>query len=350
MIDRINKLKNIIRQSQADVFFITDPVNVRYMSGFTGGEAQLLISRTESVLITDFRYLEQAAHETKGLYEIRKREAGVSVYNLVKDILAKMNARSVAVEEGHISHKDYKDLKNTIGDIHLTAQNCDVENLRQIKYIDELSLIRKAAAIGKEAFEYIKGIIEPGMTENFVKNELEYKVKQLGASDMSFETIVASGKRSAMPHGTASGKIIEDGDIITIDFGCVYNGYCSDMTRTFFVGKKQPDTELLKIYDIVDSAYKIAVSKACAGISAKDLDAEARDYIKEKGYGEYFGHALGHGVGLAVHESPSINMKNNKSLSVGEVITIEPGIYIEGLGGVRIEDMAIIKENGCEII
>ena len=344
---RVGKLNQIIEKVEAEAFFITNPVNARYMSGFMGGEATLLIGGGKRLLITDFRYLEQARAETQGLYEIIKLD--MPLYKLLKNTLSTCNISRLAVEESHITHKDYLELSAVLGsDISLFDQKEQVEFLRQVKDEDELRCIKKAAEIGDEALKNIFQTIKPGMSENEVRNQLEYRMKQLGAEDVSFETIVASGVRSAMPHGKASAKIIEDGDIVTIDFGCVYNGYCSDMTRTFFMGSASD--ELLKIYNIVNEAQARAISAARAGMTGVQLDSVARNYIRDNGYGDYFGHGLGHGVGLMIHEEPNANTRNDRPLPAGAVITIEPGIYIEGVGGVRIEDMVLITQTGCELL
>ena len=348
---RIEIIKTIASLTEGRAFYTTNPINVRYLSGFTG-EGSLLISREITILITDFRYIEQAAKETNGLYKIVKQT--LPGYECLKLLVKEYKIKELAIEEEHITYKDYKELRNTIGEeTKITGQEGQTEKLRQVKDESEIFLIKKAAKIGRDAFDYIVQNIKPGMSEVYISNELEYKFKQLGAEGKSFETIVASGKRSAMPHGTASEKIINEGDILTLDFGCIYKGYCSDMTRTFFVGtpRKCDETEkLIKIYNIVAEAQQAAIQAVRPGISGQKLDLVAREYIKSKGYGEYFGHGLGHGVGLMIHEEPNANLRNEKPLVPGNVITIEPGIYIEGLGGVRIEDMVCITNTGCEIL
>ncbi len=208
--------------------------------------------------------------------------------------------------------------------------------------------MKKACEITDQAFSHILTFIKPGVTEIEVANELERYLKTLGASAMSFDTIVASGLRSAMPHGVASDKVIEEGDVVTLDFGCYYQGYSSDMTRTIAVGSIDPKLE--EIYHVVLDAHNLVNQKAKAGMTGAELDAIARDYISEKGYGQYFGHSLGHGVGLDIHEAPGVNAKNDQPVEVGMVITNEPGIYIEGLGGVRIEDDLVVHPDHVELL
>lgn len=219
-----------------------------------------------------------------------------------------------------------------------------VEKLREVKSEEEIVILQQAVNIAEKAYNYILGFIKPGMTEIEVANELDFYMRNLGATGVSFDTIVASGVRSAMPHGVASDKVIEEGDMVTIDFGCYYKGYASDMTRTFAVG--DPGEKLKEIYAIVQEANRRVTEQAKAGMTGAELDAIARDYITEKGYGPQFGHTTGHGLGLEVHEAPSISFRNEEKLVENNVVTNEPGIYIAGLGGVRIEDDLVIKEDG----
>jgi Xaa-Pro aminopeptidase len=217
-----------------------------------------------------------------------------------------------------------------------------------VKTEKELEKMAKAADIADQAFHHIIGYIRPGVTERAVALELEIYMKKLGASALSFETIAASGVRSSMPHGIATDKIIEDGDFLTLDFGCVYDGYCSDMTRTVVVGKATQKQK--KIYGVVLEAQIAALNAIREGINGIDVDKIARDVISSRGYGEYFGHGLGHGVGLEVHEEPRLSPTGTKKLLENMVVTDEPGIYIPGFGGVRIEDLIVVKKDGCEVL
>lgn len=351
---RVNGLRAWMQEKNIEGAYINNPVDVRYLSGFTGGEAELFVSADKAVLITDSRYTIQAGLETKGVYEVVTVGGGWKIiYDKVKELTVVAGVKTLAVEESYLSHKEYKFAAEALEGVALTDLDGAVAKLREIKDAGELAIMEKAAAIGDAAFAHVLQIIKPGMTENEVKNELEHKMKQLGASATSFETIVASGVRSAMPHGTASEKIIEDGDIVTMDFGCIYEGYCSDMTRTFFVGDPsgRPETAQLKeIYEIVNTARQRAADAARAGMTGAEVDAVARDYIKEKGYGDAFGHGTGHSVGLEIHESPNVSPRNGEPLPEGVVVTIEPGIYIEGLGGVRIEDSVYLTREGCRYL
>ena len=351
---RIEGLRAIMQERNWEACYVNNPVNVRYLSDFTGGEAELFITANTATLITDSRYTIQAQEETKGVFQVITVGGGLqSVYDKVKELAEAEQVKTIAIEESYATHKEYKFAEAALNGIVLMDQDGAVAKLREIKDAVELKVMEKAAAIGDEAFAYVLQLIKPGMTENEVKNELEHRMKQLGASATSFETIVASGVRSAMPHGTASEKIIEDGDIVTMDFGCVYQGYCSDMTRTFFVGdptKRQETKQLTEIYDIVNRARQNAVDAAQAGMTGSQVDAIARDYIKEHGYGQCFGHGTGHSVGLEIHETPNVSPRNTNPLPEGVVVTIEPGIYIEGLGGVRIEDSVYLTQDGCRYL
>jgi Xaa-Pro aminopeptidase len=223
-----------------------------------------------------------------------------------------------------------------------------IEKLRLIKTDAEIKILKVAADIADAAFKHILDFLRPGKTELEVSNELEFFMRRAGATSSSFDTIVASGYRSALPHGVASDKVIEAGDIVTMDYGCYYNGYVSDITRTVAVG--EPDAKLKEIYDIVLEAQLLGMAGIKPGMTGREADAITRDYITEKGYGEYFGHSTGHGIGLEIHEGPGLSMKSDVILEPGMVVTCEPGIYIPGLGGVRIEDDTLITKDHNEAL
>ena len=239
-------------------------------------------------------------------------------------------------------------LSNAVKDkgIELKPLNDVLMKPRQIKTPEEIELLRQAEHIGDLAFEDILGILKPGMTELEVAAELEYSMKKHGAEGFSFDTIAASGKNSSMPHAIPSEKKLENGDFLTMDFGCIYKGYCSDMTRTVCIGKASDEQK--KIYNIVLSAQLAVLENLKPGMMCKDVDRIARDYITAQGYGEYFGHGLGHGVGLYIHESPAFNTRDTSIVKAGMIETDEPGIYLPNKFGVRIEDMILITEDGCE--
>ena len=341
-MSRIDKVRNKLTELNVDALLVTESKNLRYLANFTGSAGVAIITATESYFVTDFRYTEQATEQAVG-FNIRIHKQPIMAE--VNEILNENNVTKIAIEANQMNVATYLQIKELFTAEIVETQGL-VEKIREIKEPDELASIKAACEITDQSFDHILKFIKPGVTELEVANELEAFLKSKGASAMSFDTIVASGVRSSMPHGVASNKVIEDGDMITLDWGCYYNGYSSDMTRTIAVGKVDPELE--KIYHIVLEAHERVNSSAKAGMTGKEIDALARDYITEQGYGEYFGHSTGHGLGLDVHELPAISVKNDEPVKAGMVITNEPGIYIPGLGGVRIENDLIVTEDGVE--
>ena len=249
-------------------------------------------------------------------------------------------------EDKSISYSQYKAINDVIGSVvSLVELGDSVDNLRMVKTEEEIELIAKAEAIGDEAFNHIINYVEVGMTEKQVALELEYVMKSLGADGLSFDTIVASGTNSSMPHAVPTDKVIEDGDFLTLDFGCIYNGYCSDMTRTVHMGDEMTEKQL-QVYTVVLNAQKEALKAIKPGMVCSHIDKIARDYIEAAGYGDFFGHGLGHGVGLYIHEEPRFSRKCDVILEPGMVLSVEPGIYLPGEFGVRIEDLVVVTEEG----
>jgi len=341
--NRIEKLKSRLTKLGLDSFLIMSPLNRRYMSGFTGTAGMLLITLKDNFLITDFRYLEQAAQEAPH-YQIVKQEFPFT--KTLKDLLQRLPVESMGIESDFVTVKQFQELADNLSFLKLFPKEGEIETLRLVKDAEEIVNIKKAAQIADQAFNHILNIIKPGMKEIEVAMELEFFMRSQGATGTSFETIVASGIRSALPHGVASEKVIEAGDFVTMDFGCIYNGYCSDMTRTVVIG--QPTPKQTDIYNIVLEAQLKGLNYVRAGLGAKEVDLKSRSYITGKGYGDNFGHGLGHGLGLNVHENPSLSPRDNTELLVNMVVTVEPGIYIPHWGGVRIEDLVIIKDTGFE--
>ncbi|MBO0475936.1 aminopeptidase P family protein [Vagococcus sp. DIV0080] len=342
MINRVDKLREKMKAEGIASFLITSPYNLRYLTGFTGTTGVALIGLEEAFFITDFRYTEQAAKQCVG-YEIVKNVG--PILEVVADLVESKTIENLAFEESFVAFKQYVELE-TLLEVDLIPVSGMIEELREIKDESEIAIVEKACEIADKAFSHILTYIKPGMTEIQVANELDFYMRSLGASGVSFETIVASGLRSAMPHGVASDKVIEQGDMITIDFGCYYNGYVSDMTRTISLG--EPSDKLREIYEIVKEAQQRVLDAAKPGMSGIELDAIARDYIASKGYGEAFGHSTGHGIGLEIHEGPNVSKLAEKAFVPGNIITNEPGIYLPGIGGVRIEDDMLVTENGIK--
>ncbi|MBK0348442.1 aminopeptidase P family protein [Aerococcaceae bacterium zg-ZJ1578] len=340
-MQRINRVREQLSAQGAQSILVTNLKNVYYLASFTGSAGAVLVTPQNQYFITDFRYNTQAHEQAKG-FTVRIHKNGV--YQEVAAILEEEQLSTIAIEAEDMNVSTYLAVKELFP-AEIVETSLLIEKIRAIKEPEEIAIIKEACEITDQAFEHILTFIKPGVTEIEVANELERFLKSKGASEMSFDTIVASGVRSSMPHGVASDKVIEDGDMITLDFGCYYKGYSSDMTRTIALGSVHPKLE--EIYAIVLEAHERVNRAAKAGITGKEMDAIARDYITEKGYGAEFGHSTGHGLGLDVHEQPGVNFRNNEPLEVNMVVTNEPGIYIEGLGGVRIEDDLVIQADGA---
>lgn len=336
MHNRIDKLREKLHDNEA--VLISGYPNIFYYSGFTSEDAYLLISHDICCIVTDSRYTIQAKEQAKG-FEV------LDIKNGFSKVFSNTNAKYIGFEENVMSVREYKLLRSKLksGQDLVEMQNL-INEQRKIKDLYEIGKIAEAEKIGDSAFEYVLKRIKYGMTEREIALLIEFFMKEQGASALSFDTIAASGKRSAMPHGVATDKVIENGDFLTLDFGCVFEGYCSDMTRTVVVGKA--DDRQKEIYEIVLRAQTAAIDKISEGVVCSDVDAAARDIIKGAGYGDNFGHGLGHSVGIEIHEAPSFAPKCNEILKNGHVITVEPGIYIDDFGGVRIEDL-IAVQNGC---
>lgn len=341
-MNKIENLRNRFQAQNIDGLLITSDYNRRYMTGFTGSAGVAIISQDKAVFITDFRYTEQAAKQIEG-FEIIQHKA--SIIEEIANQVERLGIKKLGFEEEHVAFSTYRLYKGAIK-ADLIPVSGEIEKLRLIKTDSEIKILKEAAEIADQAFQHILTYIRPGKTELEVSNELEFFMRKQGATSSSFDIIVASGFRSALPHGVASDKVIESGDFVTLDFGAYYKGYVSDITRTVAVGN--PSDELKNIYNIVLEAQLRGMAGITAGITGKEADALTRDYITEKGYGEYFGHSTGHGIGLEVHEGPGLSIKSDVILEPGMVVTVEPGIYIAGLGGVRIEDDTVVTENGNE--
>ena len=341
---KLEKLRSEFSKLGIDGLLITSAYNRRFMTGFTGSAGVVLISGEGAQFITDFRYIEQAAKQCEG-YEIVKHtgtipeEVGVQA--------KKLGITKLGFEEDHLTFSSFKTFENAV-EAELVAVSGVIEKLRLIKTEPEIKILKEAADIADAAFKHILDFIRPGKTELEVSNELEFFMRKAGATSSSFDIIVASGYRSALPHGVASDKVIETGDFVTLDYGAYYKGYVSDITRTVAVG--QPDAKLKEIYDIVLEAQLRGMAGIKPGMTGKEADALTRNLITEKGYGEYFGHSTGHGIGLEVHEGPALSFKSNIVLEPGMVVTVEPGIYVPGLGGVRIEDDTLITLDSNEAL
>ncbi len=339
--NRINKLRQLMQERQLPAVLIVRPQNRYYLSGFTGSNAFLVITDKSAKLITDFRYTEQAAKQCPD-YQVMLYKR-TDLYEIIDNILTDDEVRSLGFDKKFTTYATYLEMKEKLNAETVPFDNL-VEKIRILKDPEEIELMQKAQTISETAFAEVLPMIKPGLREVDIAIELEYRIKKLGASRLAFPTIAASGQRSSLPHGRASDKVVEYGDFITFDFGSYYQGYCSDMTRTIVVGEASEKQK--KIYNIVLKAQLESLEACKPGASGKYVDEVARTIIDAAGYGENFGHGLGHGVGKMVHEAPSLSTRSEDILQPGHVVTVEPGIYIPGWGGVRIEDMVLITENG----
>ena len=326
----------------ADAVLISKPENVVYLSGIKSTNCFLILTPEESYILTDFRYIEAAENNQAGLYPVML-DRGKSLFDVIKS----MKIRALAVEEEDITYHFFKELSSKFKGKICSASHL-VEDLRIIKDDYEKECLRRAEEIGDIAFSHICSILKEGMTEKEVALELEYCMRKNGAEGLSFDTIAVSGVRSSMPHGGPTDKKIEYGDFLTMDYGCMYRGYCSDMTRTVAIG--EATKEMRRIYDIVRKAQQKALEAVSPGKTASDIDRIARNIIKYEGYGNHFGHGTGHGVGLEIHEAPTVNTTGKTLLKPGMAVTVEPGIYLPGEFGVRIEDLALVTETGYEVL
>lgn len=334
----IKRVYEVLNEKKVDGIFVSDMYNMRYISGFTSEDAKIFITKNKKFLFTDFRYYIQAEKQTKG-YEI------IDNKDMYKTILLQ-NCKTIGFENKSISYDVFDNLKKELSSSDITFVNLDesLDELRKIKSEYELECIKKAESIGDIAFSKVLDYIKPGLTEKEIAAYIEYTMKLNGAEKTSFDTIVASGVNSSMPHAVVSDKKIEKGDFVTMDFGCMYEGYCSDMTRTIVVGKASD--KQIDVYNTVLKAQVTALDNLKAGVDGKAIDKIARDIIDNAGYKGMFGHSLGHSVGLYIHESPVMSPLKSDILKEGHTITVEPGIYIKDFGGVRIEDLVAITKDG----
>ena len=319
--------------------------NIRYFCGFTGSDGALLVTREESFFLTDSRYWTQSEEEVKQSQIVHYRRKMDGVLTLLSDLKIK----KIGFESAYLPFSAYRFLIEKLpAETKFVPVEEEIKNIRAVKDEQELSLIRTSIEIASKAYLEMIEQLKEGAVEKEAAFDMEWSMKKGGAGALGFDIIIASGKRSALPHGKASEKKVEKGDFILIDFGSEFQGYHSDQTRTVVCGTASSEQQ--KIYRIVREAHDKAIERVRPGIPVGELDRTAREHIRQEGYGDYFGHGLGHGIGLAVHEDPAVNGENQSIVKEGMVFTIEPGIYIPDWGGVRIEDMVLVTPNGAELL
>lgn len=339
--DRINHLRDHLRENKIPAVLVSKDENVHYFSGFYGDSTVLLITEERAYLITDSRYIEQAQQQAP-LYELIEQKEGL--LKVSANLAKKIGVPSVSFEGSALTYNEYSKLAEELRPVK-PGISVSLDQLRVVKEAEEIFCIEKACDIGDEAFQDIITYIKPGMTEIEVAARLENTMRCLGSEKVSFTTIVASGKRGSLPHGIATDKLIFDGEFVTMDYGAVYRGYHSDVTRTVCVGTA--DEKQREIYSAVLSAQELGVSLVKPGASGIEVDRQARQLLEKAELAKYFGHGLGHSVGLEIHEEPRLSPKSScESLEAGTTITVEPGVYIPDWGGVRIEDTVLVTETG----
>jgi Xaa-Pro aminopeptidase len=344
-VKRIKQANSLVKKNKLDVLIVSRLSNIRYLCGYSGSNGILVLAPPKAYFLTDFRYKVQARKEVKNCQVIIAERELIGEFVKLQCFRKKVR---VGFESAFMTVEMHGKIKELIPKANLKPVSKIVESLSVVKDAGEITKITKAVKIADMVFGDILKFVKPGLKERDLALEMSYRMIKLGADGPSFDFIVASGQRSSMPHGRASDRKLKKGDFVTFDFGCFYNGYASDITRTIVLGKATARQK--KIYNIVLKAQCEAISSIRPQVPAKEIDKVARDIINKEGYGDYFGHGLGHGLGLEVHDNPVLNPRSQDILVEGNVVTIEPGIYIPAWGGVRIEDDIVVTQNGCRIL
>lgn len=349
---RQRRLQKALGAARLDLLLVIHLPNIRYLCGFTGSAGVLLVTGDRTIFFTDGRYTAQAREEVKGpRVVIAAKSPLTAAGEWLRENRKQLGRGPVhtGIEAEHLTVAARNQLRKILpAEFRLKDAPPLVEQTRVVKDADEIAAIRAAVQTGSKLFNKLVAAIRPGVAETEVAAELEYAARQAGAEQMSFETIIASGERSALPHGRASQARIPAEGFVVCDFGVILTGYCSDMTRTVYVGR--PPEEARRLYEAVQAAQQAAIVAVQPGVSTGEIDRAARKILQEKGFGRYFTHSTGHGVGLEIHEAPRVAAGQSEILRPGTVITIEPGAYIPGKWGVRIEDMVVVTEHGCEVL
>lgn len=341
----INKIRQRLQEENCDAFISMNRISRRYLTNFTGSAGLVWIGDQTNILVTDFRYTEQAREQCPDWQVIQQQNN--TLLDSIKHLIDKYKAKRIAFESEYITVDQLNQWQQKLS-VEFVVTKDWVLDMRMVKNNDEIKCIATAARLTDQALANVIPMIKPGIREVEIALELEYAMRRLGAEAIAFDPIVGSGPRGALPHALPGARKIKKGDFIVIDMGCVYQGYCSDMTRTLLVG--DPTEKHLEIYNLVLKAQLAALEVVKPGIAGKQVDSTARKLISDAGYGDNFGHALGHGVGLEIHENPRLSPHGEHELVPGMVVTVEPGIYLTGWGGVRIEDLVVVTDYGREIL
>lgn len=354
-LERIDRLQAVLRRQKIDGLLVSQPDNRRYLSGYTAPDHGiqessgflLIPADGRPYLLTDSRFILQAEAEAP-LYDVRLYPKGL--LKLLEQLTARLGLRTLGFESEYLLHATFQRLSTMAEKRGLTLkpQQGLIEKMRVVKTEQELDLLRASTRLNEQVFQSVYHTIEPGMTEREIALALELTMREMGAEGPSFDTIVAFGTNAARPHAVPTDRELQAGDLVLIDMGLVYKGYCSDMTRTFVAGK--PDQTFLDRHRLVRRAMLAGIGAIRAGVTGQAVDRAARQVLIDGGYSEAFGHGLGHGVGLAVHEEPRLSARNRKQLQAGMVVTVEPGLYLPEWGGIRLENMVVVGKDGCELL
>jgi Xaa-Pro aminopeptidase len=343
---RLERLRQVMQQQAIPAILITNAFNRQYMTGFTGSSGYVYVTQDRAVFLTDFRYMTQASQETVGYEILEHQSSGVAAS--VKELLRKQGITRLGFEQADVTYGAFLSYQHELAGIELVPTNQIIEKLRMIKDAGELQIMQEAADLADQTFSHILTKLKPGVSELDIALEIEIFIRKNGGTSTSFDTIVASGERSALPHGRASERILKANEFVKMDFGAYYKGYCSDITRTVVIGK--PTDKHKEIYNIVLEAQLHCLEHLQPGMTGSAGDALCRDVIAKYGYGDNFGHGTGHSLGMEIHESPRLSKQDNTILTPGMVVTVEPGIYLPGFGGVRIEDDVVLTDTGIKIL
>ena len=342
----IEKYQSLLETGEVDALLLTSVYNRLYAAQYRVAEGVAVVTREGAYYFTDSRYIEAAEKNLKG-FTVRMTHPGSSEIERINEVIGEHTIKKLGFEENDMTYGDYLRYNEALHAV-LVPMQAKIDAFRATKEPWEIELMRKAQAITDQTFSELCKIIQAGMTEKELEAELLYRLYKHGAEGPSFDPIVVSGPNTSLPHGVPGERKLEFGDFITMDFGCIYGGYCSDMTRTVALGFVSEEMD--KVYKTVLKAQLAGIAATKAGVAGRDIDGTARKVIADAGYGDYFGHGYGHSLGILIHEAPNANTRNDQPMSAGAVVSAEPGIYLPGKFGVRIEDVTVITETGCEVL